>query len=176
MDIPRGTISVDDIRLAACFITFGATWRRDTPIWRGREIAFEELIAAGREGRPPQGAELVIYYLDGLDIGQARAITAAFNGTGASEAFHAFVDGLGLEDKARAQLYALHSNALAQACREVEEARAVLEYLDRDQSKGGHRPDDAKWLKISKGNQFIVLGENASLETRRKFLKMLQER
>jgi hypothetical protein len=171
-----GSISVDDIRLAACFLMFGATHRRDTPVWRGREFTLDELFAAGREGREPRAADIVIYYIDGLDIGQARAITKAFNGQGASEAFHAYVDELGLDDKQRAELYALHSNALAQGCREVEEQRAFLEYLDRDQSKGGHRPDGAKWLKITKGNQFVVLGENASPETRRKFLKMLAER
>jgi hypothetical protein len=172
----QGWISVDDIRLAACFLTFGATWRRDTPVWRSREFDFHELIQAGREGREPRSTELVIYYIDGLEIGQARAITKAFMGKSASEDFHAFVDGLALSDEDRIKLYALHSNALAQSCREVSEQREFLEYLDRDQSKGGHRPDDAKWIKISKGAHFIVLGENASPETRRKFLKMLNER
>ncbi len=171
----QGWISVDDIRLAACFLTFGATWRRNTPVWRGREFTYDELIQAGREGREPRSTELVIYYIDGLEIGQAQAITAAFNGTDASEAFHAYVDGLGLDAKQRVELYALHSNVQAQTCRELEENVAFLEYLDRDQSAGGHRPDDAKWIKISRGSQFVVIGANASPETRRQFLKKLSE-
>src|SRR5271166_6656217 len=131
MDIPRGTMAVDDIRLAACFLTFGATHRTDTPVWRARSFDYDELIKADREGRKPKCIDVVIYYVDGLDIGQARAITKAFHGTDASEAFHAFVDGLGdkIDSGQRAQLYALHSNALAQTCREVEEKRAFWEYL-----------------------------------------------
>jgi hypothetical protein len=154
----QGWISTDDVNLAACFLAFGASVRRQDPVWRGREFSLDELTSAGRERREPIATDIVIYYIDKLDIGAAQAITAAFRSTDASERFRDYVDGLGLDDNAKRELLAL------------------LEYLDRDESQGGHRPDAAKWIKITKGQQWIVMGQNASPETRRRFLQMLTER
>jgi GrpB-like predicted nucleotidyltransferase (UPF0157 family) len=169
-------LSTDDVKLAATFLVFGASHRKDTPVYRAREFELEELKVAGASHRTPVHKDIVIYYVEGLDIGQARAIKEAFDGKDGSEKFHAFVNALELEPDERRELLTLHSNALAQTCREAQEQREFWEWLDRDESAGGFRPEGTVWIKITKGERFIVLPGNVAPKTRLEFLHKLEQR
>lgn len=163
-------INTSNTKLAAAFLTFGIELVRHNPIFLALEYQFKDL-KAGRKRSELRPVER--YSFNFVRNDAAAAIAKTFESRDADEQFEAFLAGeLGrvLTPDQIEKLRALHSAALAQTCREVQEAREYL--LDVIKPS---MPREAKWGIIRrKSDSYALFALTAPAETVAQLIRKLE--
>jgi hypothetical protein len=173
MNVPyqEQSINTSNTKLAAALLTFGLRLVDHHPIFLCLEWSFKDL-KAGRKRSELKPVERFSFNFVRND--QSAAIAQAFEGRNAQEQFEAFLTGElagTLSPDQINKLRDLHSNALAQTCREVQEAR---EYL-LDMLKPS-MPREAKWGLIRRSEKsYALFPLSAPKETVEQLIRKLED-
>jgi hypothetical protein len=158
-------LTTSNTKLAAALLVFGFKLRKADPVSWTENYQKSDIDKHGWRNAPMTPR---CYF--NFDVAQAppREITAAFHGHDADIEYLNYLNELGLSAQQKQKLAGLHSNAVAQGCREVLEQREYLVRVIKDM------PDAAKWVVVhGEGNAHVTFGKNASLETKVELLSKL---
>jgi hypothetical protein len=163
MNTPAGQFVVtSNTKLAATLQVFEIPLPKHNPAVVAEVFKLSDLQKGKRDPRPPKR---VFWNFEPHEL--AAVVAKAYNSTTAADEFDAFVKALGpaLAPKQHDELRALHSAAIAQACREVQTMKELL-------VKACHEcPDHALWQVIlnNDGSVHSMFPKAASSETKAKF-------
>jgi len=143
-------LTTSNTKLAATLLAFGATLRQHNPTFIAEEYKYSELKRGfykrdGKDypGKDPKPPERVFFNFNRSDA--ASAIAQAFESEKADTEFRDFITekiaGLIPPDDL-AKLFALHSAAVAQGCREVQQKREYLLAVIKA------TPKEARWVVV----------------------------
>jgi hypothetical protein len=157
-------LSTSNSKLAATLLAFGAALRTHNPTFVAHEYKYDDL--KWRKWKDPNPPERVFFNF--VRNASASAIAQAFESDSAENQFESFLTeklSPAVPPEQMAQLRALHSAALAQACREVLEKREYLVSVIKA------TPKEARWMVIRKSkDQFVVVPLNATEELMAKLI------
>ena len=172
MNIPAGQFVVtSNTKLAATLKVFEIPLPRHNPAVVAEVFKLSDLRRGKKDPKPPKR---VFWTFDPHP--SASIIVEAYGSTTAESEFESFVQSLGLEPgisgsgvwpEKLAKLRALHSAAIAQACREVQKMKEQLVV------ECHNCPDHALWQVIlnDDGSVHSMFPKAASIETKAKFFK-----
>jgi hypothetical protein len=170
-------LNTSNTKLAAALMTFRLALTKENPIFCALEYQYKDLKRGayrrdgkdypGKDPNPPERFSFNFVRND-----TAAAIANAFESHDSQDKFEAFISReLNLPAEQIAKLRDLHSAALAQACREVQEAREYL--LDVIKPS---MPREAKWGIIRRSEtSYALFPITASKETVAKLIRKLDD-
>lgn len=165
LPINESHLTTSNTKLAAALLVFGFRLRKTDPLYWTEHYQKADIDRLGWRDAPMTPR---CYFNFDINGASPREIATAFEGKNADTEFLNYLNRLNLPENEKKQLAALHSNAVAQGCREAMEQREYLVRVIKDM------PEAAKWVVVhGEGKAHVTFGKNASLETKVNMLSKL---